>query len=145
MRARANGREMSVPFGIATTIQQKVLNKAVSFQGFEQVNELELSNTTASGTSVEIPMNPFNLAGTRLQNMAKNFTKYRFRRMKIVIQGTLPTSVGGALNVAYSENPDYQLTSGSENQDVFALDGCISKNLWSNLEVSARIRDRSKW
>jgi len=71
--------------------------------------------------------------------------KYRFRSAIIRIQAGLPTTVGGLLVVGYSENPDYEIAGGESARDIFALEGAQSKNLWTNIDVRAPIKDRAKW
>lgn len=135
----------SIPFSVATTINQNKRRSMLKWTGFEEFGQIELTSATPSGTFVKIPLNPMLIADTRLQNMARNFMNFRFTKLHVTIQGTLPTSVGGSLIAAYCENPDYDLELNSAVKQAFALSGAVSKNLWTNLECECPIYDRQKW
>lgn len=85
------------------------------------------------------------MGSSRVSNVSRSFQKYRFKSCVLRIQAGLPTTVGGLLVVGYCENPDYELDKENAARDIFALEGAQSKNLWTNIDSRANIRDRGKW
>jgi len=110
------------------------------------VGTFAISSTTPVGTAQQYLMNPLTLAGTRLQRLAQNYQKYRFRRLSMTVQSSASTSVGGLYVVGYNSNPDAELLGGFGSvQQVTSLPGATSANAWRTVTVAGRLEDRGAW
>lgn len=117
----------------------------------EFLSSITISQNTPTGTLFQFMLNPLDplFRGTRLQNLAKSYGKFRFRKMKLTIASNFSTTVSGSLISGYMENPDQLLASG-KNPDslirqVYATQGATSKSLWTPIDIVGRITDRNKW
>lgn len=136
----------NVPVATATTIRQTNVDRTHVETNREQVGLFTISPTSGVGDSTVIKMNPLTLAGTRLQAMARNYQKYRFRRVSVTIQSSASTSIGGLYVVGYNSNPDAELSAGLATvQRIATLPGAVSANAWRTVTSRARLEDPNKW
>lgn len=136
----------NVPVGQATTVRQPIAGKTHVERAREQVGIFSIGPTTPVGTSQQYLLNPLTLAGTRLQRLAQNYQKFRFRRVSLTVQSSASTSVGGLYVVGYNSNPDAELNGGFGSvQQVTSLPGATSANAWRTVTVPGRLEDRGAW
>jgi len=135
-----------VPVAQATTVRQNPSPKTHLETACEQIGQFSMSPTTVVGSSQTYSMNPLTLAGTRLNTLARNYQKYRFRKLAMTVQSSASTATGGLYVVGYNSNPDAELAAGYQAvQQVSALPGSISANAWRTVTVHARLEDPRKW
>lgn len=136
----------NIPVGQATTVRQPMTNKTHVERAREQVGTFAISPTTPIGSGQQYLLNPLTLAGTRLQRLAQNYQKFRFRRVALTVQSSASTSVGGLYVVGYNSNPDAELAPGfGAVQQVTTLPGATSANAWRTVTVPGRLEDRGTW
>lgn len=146
LRQTAGYTITNVPVGQATTVRQPLSNKVHVERAREQVGIFAISPTTPVGTSQQYLLNPLTLSGTRLQRLAQNYQKFRFRKVSMTVQSSASTSVGGLYVVGYNSNPDAELNGGFASvQQVAALPGATSANAWRTVTVAGRLEDRGAW
>lgn len=144
---RSSGMQVTnVPVATATTVRQPAVSRTHVETAREQVGLFSISSTTPVGTGQQYMLNPLTMAGTRLQQLAKSYQKYRFKRAALTIQSSASTSVGGLYVVGYNSNPDAEIGSGfAAVQKTAALPGATSANAWRTVTSQAKIEDPGKW
>lgn len=147
-RTNYNGngiQQTSIPMEIAYTVKQNTRQRTHVETAREYIGSFTILPTSAPGSSVVFMMNPLNLTGTRLNRIAANYQKYRFRRLAMTIQSSTTTSTNGLYIVGYNSNPDAELTPGTAIPQVYDLPGAQSTNVWRTITSVAKLEDRNKW
>jgi len=137
-----------VPVEIAYSVRQMApLNKIHTERASEYIGTISASSNTPANTTIIFRMNPITLAGTRLQTLAGIYQKFRFRKLRLVVQTGASTSISGLYVAGYNSNPDSEIAVNSPKAgtQVFALPGAVSRPLWIVGNVDAKIEDRNKW
>jgi hypothetical protein len=139
-------RSVNIPAQQTYQLRNTVPDSRCVFRGHEQISQFSVGPTTPVGTLFKIDLNPADLlyAGSRIQSLCKVFQKYRFRVALLTVGNVTGTSTGGALVVAYSENPDYSVGNNAA-RTLAAMEGSITSALWMPIDCKASIGDRTKW
>lgn len=135
----------SVPMEIAYTVKQTSRPNFHVERACEIIGQISISPTDSTGKSVKFMMNPLTMVGTRLQNLAKNYQKYRFKRISMKLQSSTTTSTNGLYVVGYNSNPDFEYAPATAVQAAFSLPGAQSANVWRTTDTMAKIEDKGKW
>jgi len=145
--ARRSGMQVTnVPVATATTIRQTNVDRTHVETNREQVGLFSILPTSQVGDVTVFSMNPLSLSGTRLQAMAQNYQKFRFRRISMTIQSSASTATGGLYVVGYNSNPDAELGTGLATvQRIATLPGSVSANAWRTVTSAAKLEDPNKW
>lgn len=144
---RAMVSNINVPYQKAIQVQQTVTVNSTVIRAQELIGSIII--IPDSGSIFSYPINPIDptYSGTRLQQLAGSFQKYRFRKLHFRVMTNLPTTVGGTITTGYAENPEQSISSTYEDaqREIFALDGANISNLWVHNIVRCNIRDKKKW
>lgn len=133
---------MEIAYNISQTTRSKVFRHA----GREYIENITFTPESVTGESFILKLNPTLLNNTRLQRFADNYQKFRFRRLALTLQSSVPTTVGGLYMVGYNNNPDDELdNSAGAIAQVFDLYGSSSANVWRPTTSHAQILDKNKW
>jgi len=143
----AEVRTTAVPFEKAYTLQQQTVNKVNREVACERIGQIVVGPNVAAGVVYAFELDPTQMFGSRLQRIASNYEKFRFRRATLKVFPNLGTSVIGQNVYGYSENPEYQVNSagGQAITQVFALRGSTSVPLFTQAVTQAVIGDKAKW
>lgn len=136
MQRRANPQnnmQTMVPFAQAVNIRQTAPNRTVVMSGKEQFATYSVSSITVSGGVQNFDINPVNLEGTRLSQIARSFQEYRVRRLYVTLVTNLPTTAGGSIVIGSTANPDQLITNVSQ---VFALNGAQIASMYVPVVVN---------
>jgi hypothetical protein len=137
-----------VPVEIAYSVRQNApLNKVHVERASEYIGTFTVSTATPVNTTIVYRMNPSTLAGTRLQSLSKIYQKFRFRKLRMIVQSSAASTISGLYVMGYNSNPDAELAVNSpmSSTQVFALPGAVSRPFWIVGTADAKIEDRNKW
>jgi hypothetical protein len=137
---------VNIPMEVAYTVSQNTNSRIHTEKSREYIGSITFGPSSPIGLSATFKMSPVGLLGTRLASIASNYQKFRFRSMALTLQSSTTTGTNGLYIVGYSANPEFALSnaSGIINQ-VFAMPGAQSSNIWRTTTSHAKIEDRSKW
>jgi len=144
---RAQVSNISIPYQKAIQLTQTSTKTSTIITAQELIGNITIGPN--SNNVFAFLLNPVDAAyrGTRLQQLAGSFEKFRFRRIAFRVMTNLPTTVGGTLTTGFCENPDQGIpeTAAAAQQAIFALNGANISNLWVHNFVRCNIIDKNKW
>jgi hypothetical protein len=92
------------------------------------------------GQIVEVLLNPEELPGTRLNQVARNYQKFRFNRASLCVASNLPTAVTGQITAGFTNQPTQKFTIGpNAPQEVYSLPGAKMAQVWTPFEIRASL------
>jgi len=137
---------MDVPFQRTFAIQQNQRDEVYAMEKLDKLVSWSVSALTPIGALNEITLNPLSIGSTRLQQMARLYSKYRFKSVELVIGQNLPTTTGGTYVAGFYENPDQDILFGqSALQSIMTQKGAVAAAFWNPISIKAKISDRNKW
>jgi len=135
----------NVPVEVAFTVAQNTQQRVHIETARELIGQFAITADTAPGSSMRFNMNPLLLLNTRIAKISANYQKFRFRKLALIVQSSVATSVTGLYAVGYNSNPDAEYTTSSAIAAVTNLPGAQSTNVWKTVHVNATIQDKNKW
>lgn len=141
----ANTTAVEIPMEVAYTVRQPTARRVHTETACEYIGDFVILPTSQQGASSKFMMNPINLPRTRLQNLARNYQKFRFKKLALKVQSSTTTSTNGLYIVGYNSNPDAEYDQASAVPAVFDLPGAQSANVWRTITSVAKIEDKGKW
>lgn len=104
--------------------------------GTDLVKTFSVSSADKQGKSLlNKPINPSSILGTRMQLESALWQRWRPVKLRVRVVGASPTTIGGAIAVAWSPDPTINITQdknfltlvlGQERSSVMRLDGNLS-------------------
>jgi len=142
---------LSVPSNTAFVVHNNKSNaqRIIREHGKEIIGTIDFVNTVPTNgryTVNEFDVDPLYLEGTRLNQIAKSFQKFRMKNgTKFTIQTQAPTTTTGGYVAGYTENPDQDMGTGKiATSAISALSGSVSAPAWATQEIPIHVRD-TKW
>lgn len=146
-KVRTNKSDVrEIPTVVANIIRGMQPKTAVSvLEGREIMGYIQISPSSTTGLLGSVLLNPLRLYCERLRKFVGIYGQYRFKRLEFLVQGNLPTSVGGNLYLGYSRNPDLTIPSGAEAPTVISsMENSMSVSVWSTSAFAPRV-DTNEW
>lgn len=135
---------MQVPLNIGYQTKQISSETPYVMRGSEILSGFNAGPNSTTGEYFELSVNPTTLTGTRVQSLAKNFQKYRFKRLELKVAVNTSTTTTGSGLVGYFENPDQAISAITALNQIYANPGATQFPWWQQAKIKARITDR-KW
>lgn len=134
---------MTLPYQTGMLVQNKGSNKSTTITRSEYLTNYTFGPESQPGEISEFPVNPMLplYKDTVLQNMLRNFQKYRFKKLSLELANTTGTNNGGSLVTSYVSNPDQKTTS---LRAIYNSDDSVTGPAWMPRTVAAAIKDPKK-
>lgn len=137
-------RQTNVPTEMAYTFTNNTPPATHRERGIDRLAPVSVKSTLPVGQMLgKYMMSPLYHPGTRLSQIAQSYQLFRFRSARLHFIASLPTATSGAIVMAYSQNPEFDLGS-SPNNSLFAMRG-VSTSVFTRASVPMSVGDRNKW
>lgn len=139
------GDNRQIPTVIANTMRGHNASRVSEFSGKEIIGYLNFAPNSQAGMLGQIVINPILMTAPRLRNHVKNFSQFKFSKLRFAVRGDLPTTVSGSVYMGYSTNPDLDIPdTQAAPANLFSLGKSVIANLWSSTEFDCNL-DMSQW
>lgn len=136
----------NVPLQVAYTKRQVTGPQTTRVRFSDQLANIVVTPTEPVGRLWQFPLNPLQMARTRLRQYAGLYGKFRFKAAKLCVGVNMPTTVNGNYTLGYAQNPDFEFGFGERaTAQVYALKDAVNKPWWMKGESVMNITDKQKW
>lgn len=134
----------NLPQNAVTTLTTNPDTKPVRYVGEERIGSLHVTSGSQVGDAWVFKMNPTTLDNTRLSHMSRQYQKFRFEKVSIIVNANFSTATQGSLLLAYANDEDIDLGTDIITS-LYALPGTKSCRLWTPTTMAAKFTPGKDW